>query len=94
MSLIPPFNAEKFIDQLEEVCFRLEQMSERGHIPRELERIGVNDYREILFKVYRIIYQIIGSDVFIHCILDGRRNLQELLQQRLFWNKARNRCRQ
>lgn len=23
------------------------------------------------------------SDVFIHCILDGRRELQELLEQRL-----------
>jgi toxin ParE1/3/4 len=45
-------------------------------------RIDVYEYREITVKVYRIIYQIIETDVFIHCILDGRRNIPEILQQR------------
>jgi hypothetical protein len=34
-------------------------------------------------KVYRIIYQIVGLDVFVHAVLDGRRDIQELLYQRL-----------
>jgi toxin ParE1/3/4 len=49
----------------------------------ELERIGVCGYREIHFKPYRIIYQIAGQKVFIHCVLDGRRAMQEILERRL-----------
>jgi toxin ParE1/3/4 len=40
-------------------------------------------FREIHFKPYRIIYQIVESDVYIHAVLDGRRDLQELLEIRL-----------
>jgi len=55
----------------------------RENFPPELERIGVYDYREVFFKPYRIIYQISGSEVYVHCVLDGRRDMQTLLQQRL-----------
>ena len=58
-------------------------MPERGHIPPELERIGVFGFREIHFKPYRIVYEIERKGVFIHCVLDGRRDLQELLESRL-----------
>lgn len=51
--------------------------------PPELERIGVTDYREVHFKPYRLIYQIIGKKVFVHCVLDWRRDSQELLERRL-----------
>jgi toxin ParE1/3/4 len=62
---------------------KLETMLLRGHIPPELERIGVLEFREIFFKPYRIIYQVIRSDVYFHCVLDGRRDLQDLLQRRV-----------
>jgi len=75
--------AEYLIKKIEETFLNLSELPYRGHIPPELERIGVKEYREIHFKPYRIIYQIIKSNVFIHCILDGRRELQELLEQRL-----------
>jgi len=78
-----PFNGMGLYSQIEKVCFALSEMSERGNIPPELERIGVLDYHEIHVKVYRIIYQVFGSDVYIHCILDGRRDIQTILQQRI-----------
>ncbi|MFA6473101.1 MAG: type II toxin-antitoxin system RelE/ParE family toxin [Candidatus Latescibacterota bacterium] len=74
--------AEYLINKLQETCQYLSESPKRGHIPPELERIGVVEYREIHFKPYRIIYQIIKSNVYIHCILDGRRELQELLERR------------
>ena len=55
----------------------------RGHPPPELERIGMLDFKEIHYKPYRIIYEIYKSEVFVHCILDGRRDLQELLHKRV-----------
>lgn len=78
-----PINAQKLFLRLEQMCMSLSDNPERGHIPPELERIGVYEYREIHIKRYRIIYQIINNDVFIHCILDGRRDLQELLEYRI-----------
>ncbi len=69
--------------KLKEKCMFLSHLPKKGHVPPELERIDVYDYREIHFKPYRIIYQITGKDVYIHCILDGRRTLQTILEKRL-----------
>lgn len=78
-----PINAQKLFLQVEQMCMSLSDNPERGHIPPELERIGVYEYREIHVKRYRILYQMIDSDVFIPCILDSRRDPQELLEHRI-----------
>jgi len=75
--------ADRLIDNIEQTIMSLETLPNRGHYPPELERIGVFDFREIFFKPYRIMYEIVGPDVFVHCVLDGRRDLQDLLQQRM-----------
>ena len=75
--------ADHVLRRLQETCQSLAQMPHRGHNPPELERVGVRGYREVHFKPYRIIYQIVGRKVFIHCVLDGRRALQEVLERRL-----------
>ncbi len=75
--------ADYLFEKLQETCLSLENYPDRGHFPPELERINVRDYSEIHFKPYRIIYQVRNKQVFIHCVLDGRRNLQDLLQERL-----------
>ena len=77
-----PQNAEKIFSEIEAACRNRSFNPEKGHYPQELQRIDVHEYREIHVKIYRIIYQIIETDVFIHCILDGRRNIPEILQQR------------
>lgn len=78
-----PERAGRLIDSIEEVCNGLEELPERGHLPPELERIGIFSYREVHFKPYRIIYQIMDKDIFIHCILDGRRDMEDILQHRM-----------
>ena len=75
--------ADKLIDDLQRTCSRLKTMPERGRILPELERIGIREFREIIFKPYRIIYGAVKSQVFVYCILDGRRDLQDLLEERL-----------
>ena len=75
--------ADRLLHKIQETCQSLAETPNRGHIPPELERVGVCAYREIHFKPYRIIYQIVGRKVFIHCVLDGRRSLQEILERRL-----------
>jgi toxin ParE1/3/4 len=76
-------NADQLLDKLEQPIVSIETMPLRGHFPPELERIGVLDFREVFFKPYRIIYQVIKRSVYVHCVLDGRRDLQDLLQQRV-----------
>ncbi len=75
--------AEFLLDQLQILCLSLDKLTTRGHFPPELERIGVTTYRQVHFKPYRVIYQISGQDVYIHCVLDGRRDMQSLLERRL-----------
>jgi toxin ParE1/3/4 len=76
-------NAEYVLYKIQESCLSLEKYPLRGHIPPELERINISLYKEIHFKPYRIIYQVEGKNVYMHCVVDGRRSLQEFLEQRL-----------
>ena len=45
--------------------------------------LGITDYREAHFKPYRIIYRVMGQQVIVYCVLDGRRDMQSLLLRRL-----------
>jgi len=78
-----PARADNLLDGLERAVATLEEMPERGHFPPELDRIGIREYREIHFKPYRILYAIRGDSVVVHCVLDGRRDMQTLLEERL-----------
>lgn len=75
--------AKDLLTNLEKTYLKLERLPERGHIPPELRNTGIKKYREIHYKHYRIIYEIIDNIVYVHCILDGKRNMQEILANRL-----------
>ena len=75
--------ALNLLDKLEEACLSLDNMPQRGVIPQELSQIGVLDYLQIVCFSYRILYQIDNDQVFIYAVLDGRREMQQLLEQRL-----------
>ena len=75
--------ADQILGHLQASCEKLHEIPGRGHIPPELEWLGLRDFREIHFKPYRIIYQVTGRKVYIHAVLDGRRSLQQLLERRL-----------
>ena len=78
-----PAKATSLLDHLEEKCDSLATHANRGHIPPELRKVGVSEYREIHFKPDRIIYRIDKRQLHIYAILDGRRNLTDLLHRRL-----------
>jgi toxin ParE1/3/4 len=78
-----PLTAMQLFRRIEKACSNLADFPERGRVPPELERIGVLEYREIIIGVYRIIYRIINQNVFIYCVLDGRRDIQEILHHRI-----------
>lgn len=75
--------AEHLLGNIEKVVASLELLPARGNHPPEMQRWGILDFREVFFKPYLIIYEIKDKSVFIHAVLDGRRNCEYLLEQRL-----------
>lgn len=78
-----PGKAEHLLERIERTFSRLSEYPERGAYPKELLTLGIREYREIFFKPYRVIYQIMGDAVYVLLIADGRRDMQTLLQRRL-----------
>ena len=78
-----PQKADYVLKRFEKVCSSLSEFPERGAYPKELLALGIREYRETFFKPYRIIYRIIENIVNVLLIVDGRSNMQSLLQQRL-----------
>lgn len=75
--------AERVLQRLLELSRRLAAFPERGSHPRELLALGIREYRQLMMKPYRVIYRVMGEQVFIMLIADGRRDMQTLLVQRL-----------
>jgi toxin ParE1/3/4 len=75
--------ADHVLERLLTICERLERQPDRGHFLPELRSLGIKTYREVHFKPYRIIYEVIGREVFILLVVDGRRSLQTILERRL-----------
>jgi len=76
-------NANHVLDRLLAIAASLAQFPERGGYPKELERVGIREYRQTWFKPYRVIYRVAGQQMIIYLIADGRRDMQSLLTRRL-----------
>ena len=78
-----PENADFVLNKIEKSITKLSKLPERGAYPPELLSLGIKEYREIFFKPYRIIYRVVSNKVYIYLIVDGRRDMQTLLNRRL-----------
>jgi toxin ParE1/3/4 len=76
-------SAEHVLDRLLGVAGELALLPERGAIPKELRALGIREFRQLFFKPYRVIYRVVGRDVFVVLVADGRREMQSLLERRL-----------
>ena len=76
-------SADYVLGRIEQALQALSALPERGSYPRELLELGIREYREVLFKPYRIIYRVTGDGVYVMVIADGRRDLRALLERRL-----------
>jgi len=79
-----PGKADHVLERIEAIFAGLSELPERGVYPKELLALGIREYREVLFKPYRIIYRLVENTVYVLLIVDGRRDMQSLLQRRLF----------
>lgn len=58
-------------------------MPSRGRIVPELREIGIPMFRELVSPPWRIIYKTEDSKVWVLAIIDGRRNMEDILFDRL-----------
>lgn len=76
-------SADRVLDHLLAAAESLSSLPERGSQPKELRSVGITEFRQVFFKPYRVICRVIETRVVIYLIADGRRDMQELLSQRL-----------
>jgi toxin ParE1/3/4 len=83
-----PAKADYVLDCIEQLLASLANMPERGAWTKELLALGIREYRETYFKPYRVIYRVTQSNkrrmVYVYLIVDGRRDMQALLERRMF----------
>jgi toxin ParE1/3/4 len=78
-----PQSAEHVLGWMLEIAESPAAAPTRGLQPKELRGLGDQQYRQVFFKPYQLIYRLVGEQVAIYLIADGRRDLQSLLVRRL-----------
>jgi addiction module RelE/StbE family toxin len=72
----------KILDKIESKAATLNSFPERGRIVPELKVNNVESYHEIIINPWRIIYKIEKKNVYIISVIDGRRNIEDILLER------------
>ena len=71
--------AYKIYKKIIEKIDMLETSPVYGKVVQDLKDIGIGNIHEITESPWRIIYREQNEVVYILCVLDGRRNVQEIL---------------
>ena len=80
--------ANKIFFEIKNECANLHYFPERKRVVPELQQIGILKYREIIHDRWRIIFKIDNTKVYILLVVDSRRNLEDILFQRLLDKKS------
>ena len=83
ISVDSPQGALDACDRLERRAASLNSLSERGRVVPELSAHGVMTYRELIVAPWRLIYRVEDKRFVVLGFFDGRRNLEDLLLERL-----------
>ncbi|KAF1028646.1 MAG: hypothetical protein GAK37_02126 [Pseudomonas sp.] len=62
---------------------QLESQPYAGSIPEEIEKLNLSQYRQVVCGMNRIIYEVRDKTVYVHIIVDTRKNLQAVLLKNL-----------
>jgi len=79
--------AKKIFFEIKNECANLHYFPQRKRVVPELQQIGILKYREIIHERWRIIFKIDNTKVYVLLVVDSRRNLEDILFQRLIDKK-------
>jgi plasmid stabilization system protein ParE len=83
LSEAAPLRAEKILDRIISRGESLATLSHRGRTPPELRPIADRTWLEVIEAPWRILYRVVEDTVEIHAVLDGRRDLRDILLERM-----------
>lgn len=69
--------------KLKESIRNLQEFPQAGVIPEELEKLSLTQFRQVLSGMNRIIYEVRQDMIYIHMVVDARRDMRSLLTRRL-----------
>lgn len=75
--------AEALVEELDAAVQSLSALPERGKYPPELLSEGITLFRELQCYPWRIFYRVVNGGVWVVAVLNGRRNIAQLLPERL-----------
>jgi len=76
-------NALSVADRIEALAQSLETLPRRGRAVPELARHGIREWLQVTERPWRLIYRVEKNRVEVVALLDGRRNLEDVLFERL-----------
>jgi plasmid stabilization system protein ParE len=79
-SVIDALNA---LERIKNQTETLKEFPERGRVIPELASQGIYVYREKVVAPWRLIYRIGDKRVYVLAVVDSRRNLEDVLLERL-----------
>lgn len=69
--------------EIKEAIHNLENFPQAGSIPEEIEKLNLTQYRQILSGMNRVIYEVRQDVIYVHIVVDARRDMNSLLTRRL-----------
>lgn len=69
--------------KIKETIRNFQNFPHTGSIPEELEKLNLTQYKQALSGLNRIIYEVRQDVVYIHIVVDTRRDMHSLLTRRL-----------
>ncbi len=64
-------------------CNELNKFPKTGRIIPELNKFNIKIYRELVISPWRVMYRIEKHNVIIPAVIDGRRNIVDILLNRI-----------
>lgn len=74
---------KKTSTQLKATLKQLQQFPYSGNIPQEIALFELHQFQQVICDMNRIVYEIEQDKIFIHMIVDVRRDMKSLLMKRL-----------
>ena len=78
-----PLAAKEIFNKLKAQAETMVLFPERGRVVPELFSQGICLYREIIIAPWRFVYRIVDKAVFVLAVIDARRNVEDVLLDRL-----------
>ncbi|WP_423680263.1 MULTISPECIES: type II toxin-antitoxin system RelE/ParE family toxin [unclassified Undibacterium] len=69
--------------KIREAIRNLQNFPQAGSVPEEIEKLNLSQYRQVVSGMNRVIYEVRQDVIYVHVVVDTRRDMNALLTRRL-----------